>query len=447
MAKKKTPLRRPEKKNAKDKPQIGRFGLLGVVTELIEQLMTPDGPADVIISQFFKQKSFLGHRDRGIVAEAAYCWLRFRLRISHLAQSGSGSSGMRQAKMALLWSGAPEEIWSKGKQEDNEWLSRVVNVSPNDLPLEPKTCLPEWLVARLTEQFGAEKAMLFAASVLEPAPLDLRVNTLKVSQDEVIRKLSELDIQAQPIDGLPNGLRVVGKPALGRTDYFQNGWFEVQDAGSQWVSNLVAPRRGDLVIDFCAGAGGKTLAISALMKNTGRVVAVDTHERRLAKFKPRAARSGLSNCATLLIADENDPRLNKYYGKADRVLTDVPCSGLGTLRRNPDLKFRQSEKTVAQMVAKQKSIIEAASRLVRPDGRLIYVTCSVLKEENEAIVNGFLSAHPEFRLRRWTEVLNPKDRPAGADEQQDVLRLWPDQTNTDGFFAAVLQKEKADVEG
>lgn len=441
MSKKKTPFRRPEKAN-KNKQQIGRFGLLGVVTELIEQLMTPDGPADMIISQFFKQKAFLGHRDRGIVAEAAYCWLRYRYRISHLAHSGTGSSGMRQAKMALLWSGAPEEIWGKGKQEDNEWLSRVVNVSVNDLPVEPKTCLPQWLVVRLSEQFGPEKAMLFAASVLEAAPLDLRVNTLKINRDELIGELSALEIHADPIDGLSTGLRVEGKPALGRTELFQEGLFEVQDAGSQWVARLVAPRRGDLVIDFCAGAGGKTLAISAQMKNTGRVVAVDNNERRLSKFKPRAARSGLSNCSTLLISDENDPRLNKFYGKADRVITDVPCSGLGTLRRNPDLKFRQSEKSVAELVAKQKAIIESASKLVKPDGRLIYVTCSVLKEENESIVNSFLANNPSFRLRRWTEVLNPGDRPVGANEQEDMLRLWPDQTNTDGFFAAVLQKSK-----
>lgn len=421
---------------------MGRFGLLGVVTDLIEELMVPDGPADVIISQFFKRKAFLGARDRPVVAEAAYCWLRYRFRISHLAQSGAGSSGMRQAKMALLWSGAAEEIWSKGKREDNEWLSRVVNVNPNDLPIEPRTCLPEWLIVRLTEQFGAEKAMLFAASVLKPAPLDIRVNTLKTDREQLQADLAAQEVVTSPIAGLSTGLRVEGKPALGRTDLFQEGHFEVQDAGSQWAARLVAPRRGDLVVDFCAGAGGKTLAISSLMKNTGRVLAIDTHERRLQKFKPRAARSGLSNCATLLVADENDPRLNTYYGKADRVLTDVPCSGLGTLRRNPDLKFRQSEKSVAELIQKQRAILASASKLVKADGRLIYITCSVLKEENEAIVEEFLANNPAFRLRRWTEVLNPDERPGGADTTSDMLRLWPHETDTDGFFAAVMQKNK-----
>lgn len=441
MPKKNSPIRRPAKKDS-GSPAMGRFGLLGVDTDLVEELMVPDGPADVIISQFFKRKAFLGARDRSIVAEAAYCWLRYRLRISHLAQSGVGSSGMRQAKMALLWSGAPEEVWSKGKREDNEWLSRVVNVNPNDLPIEPRTCLPEWLVAKLTQQFGAERAMLFAASVLKPAPLDIRVNTLKTTLADLQADLAAEEVSSSPIEGLPTGLRIEGKPALGRTDLFQNGHFEVQDAGSQWAARLVAPRRGDLVVDFCAGAGGKTLAISSLMKNTGRVLAIDNHERRLQKFKPRAARSGLSNCATLLVADENDPRLNAYYGKADRVLTDVPCSGLGTLRRNPDLKFRQSEKSVAELIEKQRAIISAASKLVKADGRLIYITCSVLQEENEAIVEEFLANNPDFRLRRWTEVLNPDERPAGADTSADMLRLWPHETNTDGFFAAVLQKSK-----
>ena len=205
----------------------------------------------------------------------------------------------------------------------------------------------------------------------------------------------------------------------------------------------MAPRRGDLVIDFCAGAGGKTLAIGAQMRNTGRVVALDTSEKRLVKFKPRAARSGLSNFYTMVINDEADPRLNKYFGKADRVVTDVPCSGMGTLRRNPDLKFRQDLQSLAELVQKQKSILEHASKLVKPDGRLVYITCSVLRDENEDIVTAFLESHPEFRLRRWTEVLNPSERPAKANTEDDMFRLWPEDGESDGFFAAVLQRSKA----
>lgn len=446
---KKTPFRKPQSGSGRGRAvrqdrtgAVSRVGLLSQVAQLIDLLNQFEGPADATISRFFKDHAELGGRDRPVVAEAAYCWLRYRFRINHLAQSGEGPPLMRQAKLALLWSGAPEPIWSAGRQADNEWLSRVIQVPAEQLALEPRTCLPEWLYTKVAEQFGEPRAESFAQAVLQAAPLDIRVNTLKTSATELQGFLAELGVRSEPIEGLPDSLRVTGKPALGKTELFQTGGFEVQDAGSQWVSRLVAPRRGDLVVDFCAGAGGKTLAIAALMKNTGRVVALDTSERRLLKFKPRAARSGMSNFYTMAIHDEGDARLNTYTGKADRVLVDVPCTGMGTLRRNPDLKFRQSLQSLAELNEKQQSILERASTLVKPDGRLIYVTCSVLQDENEVIVQEFLAKHPEFRLRRWTEVLNPSERPLKADATADMLRMWPEDGESDGFFAAVMQRAK-----
>lgn len=448
-SKKNTPFRKPSARSGgrgreaeERKGAVSRYGLVSQVAQLIDLLNQFEGPADATISRFFKDHPELGGRDRPLVAEAVYCWLRYRYRINHLAQAAEGPALMRQAKLALLWSGAPEAVWSAGKQSDNEWLGRVINVSADHLSLEARTCLPTWLYSKLQEQFGEARAESFASSVLQAAPLDVRVNTLKSSVPDLQKAFQGFGVVSAPIDGLPDALRVEGKPALGKSDLFQHGVFEVQDAGSQWVSRLVAPRRGDLVIDFCAGAGGKTLAISALMKNTGRVVALDTSERRLMKFKPRAARAGLSNFYTMVINDEADARLNKYYGKADRVVCDVPCTGMGTLRRNPDLKFRQDLKSLEELNAKQASILNHASRLVKPDGRLIYITCSVLQDENEAIVQAFLVANPEFRLRRWTEVLNPHERPSSADTAADCLRLWPEDGESDGFFAAVLQRAK-----
>lgn len=445
-SKKKSPLRRPSTGGARvNRGAAGpRYGVISLVAQLIDLLNLFDGPADAVISRFFKDHPELGGRDRPVVAEAAYCWLRYRYRINHLAQSGEGGpTVMRQAKLALLWSGAPEAIWSAGRSEDNEWLSRVIHVPVDNLSQEPKTCLPAWLYEQITTEFGPDRALSFAQAVLSAAPLDLRVNTLKASTQEVVSGLAAQGIEVLPIAGLEDGLRAVGKPVVGRTEMFQEGLFEVQDAGSQWVSKLVAPRRGDLVIDFCAGAGGKTLAVAAAMKNTGRVVALDTSERRLQKFRPRAARSGMSNFYTMVINDEADPRLNKYFSKADRVVVDVPCSGMGTLRRNPDLKFRQGPQGVAELVEKQKSILHHACQLVKPDGRLVYITCSVLKQENEEIVEWFLANNSEFRLRRWTEVLNPADRPASADQTADTFRLWPEDGESDGFFAAVLQRSKS----
>jgi 16S rRNA (cytosine967-C5)-methyltransferase len=443
---KKTPFRKPSTRRDSKVERQGaqsRYGLVSTVAQLIDLLAQFEGPADAAISRFFKDHPELGGRDRPMVAEAVYCWLRYRYRINHLAQSGEGPSVVRQAKLALLWSGAPEQIWSAGKQADNEWLSRVINISADDLGVEARTCLPEWFYTKLAEQFGQDRAESFSQAVLSAAPLDLRVNTVKASTVDLLAALTNMGIQVNPIEGLPEGLRAVGKPIVGKTEVFQEGYFEVQDAGSQWVSRLVAPRRGDLVIDFCAGAGGKTLAIGAQMKNTGRIVALDTSEKRLVKFKPRAARSGLSNFYTMVINDEADPRLNKYFGKADRVVTDVPCSGMGTLRRNPDLKFRQNLQSLSELTTKQKSIIEHAAKLVKPDGRLVYITCSVLRDENEDIVNAFLESNPEFRLRRWTEVLNPGERPVKANTTDDMLRLWPEDGESDGFFAAVLQRSKA----
>jgi 16S rRNA (cytosine967-C5)-methyltransferase len=381
---KKTPFRKPSTRRDSKVERQGaqsRYGLVSTVAQLIDLLAQFEGPADAAISRFFKDHPELGGRDRPMVAEAVYCWLRYRYRINHLAQSGEGPSVVRQAKLALLWSGAPEQIWSAGKQADNEWLSRVINISADDLGVEARTCLPEWFYTKLAEQFGQDRAESFSQAVLSAAPLDLRVNTVKASTVDLLAALTNMGIQVNPIEGLPEGLRAVGKPIVGKTEVFQEGYFEVQDAGSQWVSRLVAPRRGDLVIDFCAGAGGKTMAIGAQMKNTGRIVALDTSEKRLVKFKPRAARSGLSNFYTMVINDEADPRLNKYFGKADRVVTDVPCSGMGTLRRNPDLKFRQNLQSLSELTAKQKSIIEHAAKLLKPDGRLVHhMQCSSRRE-------------------------------------------------------------------
>ena len=448
-SKKNTPFRKATARSAvrgregqQRQGAVSRYGVVSQVAQLIDLLDQFEGPADATISRFFKDRPELGGRDRPLVAEAVYCWLRYRYRINHLAQSAEGAPLMRQAKLALLWSGAPEPVWSAGKQSDNEWLSRVINVSADDLASEARTCLPTWFYAKLQAQFGSDRAEQFAQSVLKAAPLDVRVNTLKTTVPDLQHALGRLGVESAGIEGLPDALRVKGKPALGKSELFQQGDFEVQDAGSQWVSRLVAPRRGDLVVDFCAGAGGKTLAISALMKNTGRVVALDTSERRLQKFKPRAARAGLSNFYTLVINDEADERLNKYYGKADRVVCDVPCTGMGTLRRNPDLKFRQNLQSLAELNVKQGSILAQASKLVKPDGRLIYITCSVLQDENEVIVNAFLMQNPDFRLRRWTEVLNPGERPKMADTSADFLRMWPEDGESDGFFAAVLQRSK-----
>ena len=218
----------------------------------------------------------------------------------------------------------------------------------------------------------------------------------------------------------------------------------MQDEGSQLLALLVDAHRGEMVVDFCAGAGGKTLALGAAMRSTGRLYAFDVSAHRLDALKPRLARSGLSNVHPAAIAHERDERIKRLAGKIDRVLVDAPCSGLGTLRRNPDLKWRQTEAGVAELVAKQTAILDSAARLVKSGGRLVYATCSVLPQENEDIAQAFSQAHPDFVPLNVAEEL-ARLRVDGAtglcSGEGRFLRLWPHRHGTDGFFAAVWTRK------
>jgi 16S rRNA (cytosine967-C5)-methyltransferase len=256
----------------------------------------------------------------------------------------------------------------------------------------------------------------------------------------VLARLAADGIAAQATPYSPVGVRLEGKPQINRHALFLQGAVEIQDEGSQLLCQLLAPRRGEMVADFCAGAGGKTLALGALMRGSGRLYAFDVAEKRLAGLKPRLARSGLSNVHPQWIANEHDARLKRLAGKLDRVLVDAPCTGTGTLRRNPDLKWRQDELSLAGRRAAQDAILTAAARLVKPGGLMLYATCSLLDEENTEVVASFLAAHDGFELR-----------PAGAALAQqridldtgDYLRLAPHLHGTDGFFAALLARKKA----
>ena len=224
---------------------------------------------------------------------------------------------------------------------------------------------------------------------------------------------------------------------------YTEGHVEVQDEGSQLLALLTGAKRGEMVVDFCAGAGGKTLALGAMMRNTGRLYAFDVSGHRLENLKPRLARSGLSNVYATQIAHENDERIKRLRGKIDRVLVDAPCSGLGTLRRNPDLKWRQSPKAIEQLQAKQTAILNSAARLLKPGGRLVYATCSLMPAENEVIANAFTAAHPDFLQLDAREKLEQ----AGVTQAESLvtpaghLRLWPHLHATDGFYAVAWERK------
>jgi 16S rRNA (cytosine967-C5)-methyltransferase len=297
--------------------------------------------------------------------------------------------------------------------------------------------LPDWIIDKLRAHYSDAEILALGQSMQQSATLDLRVNTHLATRDEVLQGLLTEGVEAQITPYSPIGIRIKGKPALNKSPLFLGGKFEVQDEGSQLLGFLLAPKRTDMVVDFCAGAGGKSLMLGAMMNSQGRLYALDVSEKRLANLKPRLKRSGLSNLHPQLIAHENDAKVKRLAGKIDRVLVDAPCSGLGTLRRNPDLKFRQSQKSVQELTQKQASILAAASKLVKKGGRLVYATCSLLQDENRAIVDAFLSAHPEFALLPAGDILAQQKIPLSMGE---YFQLLPQQHGTDGFFAATMER-------
>ncbi len=415
--------------------------LLDLATDLLKQILKLDQPADAVVSAFFRKHKALGARERHSLAETAYTVLRQRLLLQHLAQSGSGALERRLA--ILAWQGSATFLRGALGPKEQQWLEQVRSIDRAALPDKLRHNLPDWLAAALREQLDEAAFWQLVQVLAQPAPLDLRVNTLKSRRDEVQRALAAAGIAAEPTPHSPWGLRVQGKPALNKLDVFTGGAVEVQDEGSQLLALLTDPKRGEMVVDFCAGAGGKTLALGAAMRNTGRLYAFDVSGHRLDALKPRLARSGLSNVYPAQIAHERDDRVRRLAGKIDRVLVDAPCSGLGTLRRNPDLKWRQSPAAVAELQAKQLAILSSAARLLKSGGRLVYATCSLLRAENEATVSAFEAA-PEGRdfiaLPAAEALAAAHVDAADGLVEGPFLRLWPQRQQTDGFFAAVWQR-------
>lgn len=413
--------------------------LLDLTTELLRAVLRLDSPADGIVSAFFRKHKNLGPRERHALAETAYAVLRRRPQLQHLAQSGSGALERRLALLA--WAGDANQLRGAVGPNEQTWRAQVREIDLAGLPEKLRHNLPEWLAERLQQELG-DDFWPFVESMSASAPLDLRVNTFKAKREDVKAALAEAGFDAEETPFSPLGLRIHGKPALQKLDVFTRGDVEVQDEGSQLLALLLDAKRGEMVVDFCAGAGGKTLALGAAMRNTGRLYAFDTSGHRLAALKPRLARSGLSNVYPVQIAHERDDRIKRLAGKIDRVLVDAPCSGLGTLRRNPDLKWRQTPQAVEELQAKQTAILASAARLLKPGGRLVYATCSLLNAENEAVALAFTEANKSsFRPIPAEDLLASAHVQRAPELVRDgFLRLWPHRHATDGFFAAVWQR-------
>jgi 16S rRNA (cytosine967-C5)-methyltransferase len=414
--------------------------LLDLATELLRTVLKLDAPADGVVSAFFRKHKTLGARERHALAETVYAVLRRRPLYQHLAQSGHGALERRLA--ILAWQGPDSLLRGALGPAEQQWRQQVNALDRSTFSDKLRHNLPDWLAGAVRTRLGDEGFWQLVRSLDEQAPLDLRVNTMKLRREQAQQSLAEAGIESVPTPHSPWGLRVQGKPALNKLPIFIGGGVEVQDEGSQLLAALLDPKRGEMVVDFCAGAGGKTLAIGAAMRSTGRLYAFDVSGHRLEALKPRLKRSGLSNVHPAQIAHERDDRVKRLAGKIDRVLVDAPCSGMGTLRRNPDLKWRQSPKAVAELQAKQLAILDSAARLLKPGGRLVYATCSLLEDENERVAAAFGEAHADFVAQDAAAVLGAAHvaDPASLTEGGH-LRLWPHRHGTDGFFAAVWERK------
>ncbi len=403
----------------------------------IELALNPNGPADAKLSAYFRDNRDLGSSDRAFVADAVYAVLRRKRYLQALAGGDDHPFGLLMAQLlriqGLSMRDLSPHLSPAQEARAKEIKARTIETQPADVQAD----VPAWLWQKLCQQYGEEDALRLARALHLPAPLDLRVNRLNGQREAVLALFTKEGMDASPMPYSPDGVRLKDKIALNKHVLFTKGVVEVQDEGSQLLTLLVAPRRGEMVADFCAGAGGKTLALGALMANTGRLYAFDVSERRLSNLRPRLARSGLSNIHPQLISNERDQKLKRLAQKFDRVLVDAPCSGLGTLRRNPDLKWRQTEMDIAELGIKQASILEAAAKLVKPGGRLVYATCSLLREENEAVADAFLANHPEFKALSTSEILAQHKVPL---ETGPTLKLLPHVHGTDGFFAAAFER-------
>ena len=396
-------------------------------------------PADGVLSAYFREQKLLGARDRRFVTETVFAVLRHKRSLTRLI--GEPATPRRLVLAQLVRHAGLSQRALDGLLEvgEAEWLAGLKADAGPPLTLAEQADLPDWLADMLKSRMGDEDLLKLARSLNTGAPLDLRVNPLKASREAVLEQLQTDGFESQAGKLSPLAIRLRTKPALTRYPLYQQGQIEVQDEGSQLLAYLVAPKRGEMVVDFCAGAGGKTLLLGALMRSTGRLYAFGVAEKRLARLRPRVARAGLSNVHPVCISSENDTRVKRLAGKIDRVLVDAPCSGLGTLRRNPDLKWRQTPEGVADLVRKQQEILSGAARLVKAGGRLVYATCSILPQENEDVIAAFLAAHEDFLPISAAHVMQQQQIPLDTGE---ALRLTPFDHDTDAFYAVVLERSK-----
>ena len=398
-------------------------------------------PADSKLSEFFRKNKNIGSQDRGYIAELFYGVIRNKVYLEMLVGSND-SYQMILVYLIKILRKSIREVLHLITDKDEIFLKNIKSIKINESDHPVRLSLPDWIWQKLVDEIGEKKTFDLASNMLSPANLNIRVNSLR--KKSFIDVLSELrlsfpdiskDISETAISKI--GIILPRGTSIQRHPLFLNGNIEVQDEGSQILSYLVSPDRGQMVADFCAGAGGKSLALSSLMKNTGRIYAFDVSEKRLANLKQRLKRSGASNITMQRINNENDIKIKRLKGKFDRVLVDSPCTGLGTLRRNPDLKWKHNEKTLNELISKQEAILNAASSLCKIGGYLVYATCSILEDENENQVENFIKNNVNFRVVPQSTIMSRYKISLGDSK---YLKLNTLDNDTDCFFGAVFER-------
>jgi len=429
--------------------------------ELLQEIHNGTAPADRAAAAYFRNRRYIGGKDRRDVLDHAYGVLRRRAALDWwIARSGVAVQNTERArviaKLLLIdgWTADRTAGSFDGGQyrpamlDNNEKrLVKALAGQPLNPPEQPSAArleYPDWIEAQLQNVFG-DRLDAEMAATLDEAATDLRVNALKATREEAIKALADDGVEATPTALSPLGLRVKGRPPLATLNSFKSGMIEVQDEGSQLVALLADARPGMRVVDFCAGAGGKTLALAAQMQNKGKLVACDVLQGRVDRAATRLNRAGVYNVERLGLSSERDPWVKRHAGGFDRVLVDAPCSGTGTWRRNPDARWRLKPGDIEELSALQRRILESASRLVKPGGRMIYATCSLLPAENADHLAWIAQNLPDFELiplpQVWGDVIG-----GACPVPGDTLSLTPARNGTDGFFTAVFQRRKAATE-
>lgn len=391
--------------------------LLGIHAAVFQNFFVENKRANQVLETLLKQNKKWGSKDRAVVSEVFYNIVRWKRRLEFYADQTLTKENIFEIILAdLLWEKIDFKDFEEFKTIDKEAIGQRIQV--NQFPdFATEQSFPDWLCERLSSELGESfKTELIALN--QQALTILRVNTLKTSREKLLKELETSRVVAKALQNYPDAIELEEKKNLIRSEAFQKGWFEIQDASSQLVAAFLNPMPGSVVVDACAGGGGKTLHLAALMQNQGRIVAMDIFENKLKELQKRAARAGVKNIETHLIEESTD--LNRFKEIADFLLIDAPCSGLGVLKRNPDAKWKLSEVFLTEIIKTQQQILNDYSQFLKPGGKMVYATCSILPSENRQQIEYFLSTHPGFELLNQRKILPSR--------------------GYDGFYMALIQR-------